>query len=170
MYAAPLLAQQHDAAVAHPPASAGDTSAGDTSAGDTGFRALQARGQQAMGVDQYTSTHHFDARPDGGRIVLERTTAEDSIGIKHIRAHLHAIALAFKAGDFSTPMFVHMRTIPGVQAMAAKRGVITYTVHDLPLGGEMQITTADSDAVHAIHEFLGFQRGEHHAAGAGATH
>jgi len=29
---------------------------------DSSFAALQERGRVAMGVDQYTSTHHFDAQ------------------------------------------------------------------------------------------------------------
>lgn len=123
-----------------------------------------------MGVDQYTSTHQFDAFPDGGQIVLERNRVDDSAGIQHIRAHLHAIAESFKAGDFSAPTFVHMKTVPGVQEMAAKHAVISYVVHDLPKGGAVRITTTDPDAVRAIHEFIEFQRGEHHAGGAGAVH
>ena len=37
---------------------------------DTGFAAMQMRGKEAMRVDQYTSTHKFDALSDGGRIEL----------------------------------------------------------------------------------------------------
>ena len=39
---------------------------------DTSFTAMQKRGEKAMGVDQYTSTHKFDSFPDGGRIELQR--------------------------------------------------------------------------------------------------
>ena len=51
--------------------------------------------------------------------------------------------------------------------MAKKRDVIAYSYHDLPRGGEVVITTTDADALAAIHAFMGAQRMEHHASGAG---
>lgn len=122
----------------------------------------------AMGVDQTTSTHTFDALPDGGRIELLRDV-NDSLGIAQIRAHLRLIQHAFQAGDFSTPQFVHMQTMPGTAVMAARRNLITYTYHDLPRGGEVVMSTSDASALAAIHEFMGAQRTQHHAMGAGPT-
>jgi hypothetical protein len=131
---------------------------------DSAFAAVQERGRIAMGVDQYTSTHHFDALPGGGRIALQRDVA-DSAGVARIRAHMREIAHAFKAGDFSTPATVHMRGVPGADVMAAKRDVIDYTVRDLPRGAELRLTTHDKSAIRAIHRFMAFQRSEHHATG-----
>lgn len=124
---------------------------------------MQARGARAMGVDQYTSTHHFTDLPDGGTIELERDV-DDSAGVAMIRHHLHMIARAFGDGDFSTPMFVHMRDVPGTATMAAKRNVISYAVTDLPRGGSLRITTRDPEALAAVHQFLAFQRRDHHAS------
>lgn len=129
---------------------------------DTGFAALQERGKRAMGVDQYTSTHHFDALPDGGRIELQRN-GPDSVGIAQIRNHIREIADAFRKGDFSTPAMVHMTEVPGTRQMAEHRALISYEPHDLPRGAELRIRTSDPEALRAIHEFLAFQRGEHHA-------
>ena len=129
---------------------------------DTAFAAMQERGKQAMGVDQYTSTHRFDELPDGGTIRLVRDV-DDSVGVAQIRAHLRDVARAFGAGDFSTPEFVHMQTVPGTKVMAAKRASITYSVLAVPRGGELRITTHDSEALAAVHQFLAFQRAEHHA-------
>lgn len=131
---------------------------------DTGFAAMQIRGGKAMGVDQYTSTHKFDALPDGGRIELQRDV-DDSAGVAQIRAHLQEIAKAFKSGDFNTPAFVHMHAVPGTEVMTAKRDVISYTYRDLPRGGEVRIVTKDPAALKAIHEFMEFQRQDHHAGG-----
>jgi len=131
---------------------------------DTAFNSMQQRGKQAMGVDQYTSTHKFDSFPTGGRIELQRDN-DDSAGVAAIRAHIRDIARAFKSGDFSTPAFVHMQAVPGTKEMAALRSKIAYQVHDLPRGAELHITTSDSSALTAIHQFMAFQRGEHHAAG-----
>ena len=131
---------------------------------DTAFASMQERGRMAMGVDQYTSTHHFDALPDGGRIELQRDV-DDSIGVARIRAHMREIASAFKSGDFSTPMMVHLRDVPGAEVMAERRALIAYEPRDLPRGAELRIRTSDAAALKAIHEFMAFQRGEHHASG-----
>ncbi len=128
---------------------------------DTGYAAMQARGKMAMGVDQYTSWHHFEALPDGGRIVLQRD-ATDTAGTTAIRAHLKDIAARFAAGDFAIPGFVHAQQVPGTPAMAAKRGALRYVFHPLPGGGEVRIVTRDAAAVAAVHQFLAFQRTEHH--------
>ena len=64
---------------------------------DTAFAAMQSRGKSAMGVDQYTSAHQFEALPDGGRIELQRDST-DSAGVAEIRAHLQSIAKAFAGG------------------------------------------------------------------------
>jgi hypothetical protein len=133
---------------------------------DTAFAAMQVRGQMAMGVDQYTSTHTFDALPDGGRIELLRNV-NDTLGIRQIRAHLRLIEHAFQAGDFSTPEFVHLQQMPGTSVMAQKKDVIAYRYHELPRGGEVRMTTTDPDALAAIHAFVAAQRGEHHAGGEG---
>jgi len=131
---------------------------------DSAFASMQARGKMAMGVDQYTSTHHFDALPDGGRIELQRDV-DDSAGVARIRAHMREIAHAFKSGDFSTPAMVHLREVPGTKVMAERRALITYEPRDLPRGAELLIRTSDATALRAIHDFMAFQRGEHHATG-----
>lgn len=135
-------------------------------AGDSGFAGVQSRGQVAMGVNQYTSTHLFTPLPDGGRIELQRN-GTDSAGAEQIRRHMAMIARQFSAGDFQLPGFVHDRDVPGTSVMTAKRSAITYTVESLPRGAALRLTTADPSAVAAIHDFLAFQRQDHHA---GASH
>jgi hypothetical protein len=127
------------------------------------FAGVQARGERAMGVDQYTSTHVFEPLADGGRIALQRDQA-DSAGTSQIRRHMDHIAAAFGAGDFSLPGFVHARDVPGTAVMAARRQEISYTVEMLPRGAAVRLRTTDTAAVRAIHEFLAFQRQDHHAA------
>jgi hypothetical protein len=129
---------------------------------DTAYHSMQARGAMTMGVDQETSSHGFQSLPDGGRIVFIRKV-DDTAGVRKIRAHLHDMQRAFGSGDFSMPMFIHMKTVPGVQEMADRHAHITYIETDRPNGGELRITTKDSVAIEAIHRFLAFQREEHHA-------
>ncbi|HEU4830484.1 MAG TPA: hypothetical protein VFT04_14925 [Gemmatimonadales bacterium] len=147
---------------AHDPSHAEAPKAGiDSAGGDTAFAAVQARGRIAMGVDQYSSRHRFEALPDGGRIELQRDPA-DTAGVRTIREHLQAIARAFAAGNFETPGFVHDREVPGVRVMAARRDRIRYEFRPLPGGGEVRITARDADAITAVREFLAFQRMDHH--------
>jgi hypothetical protein len=129
-----------------------------------GFEGVQQRGQVAMGVDQYTSTHRFDALADGGRIELQRD-ANDARDVATIRAHLKEVMEAFQRGDFSTPAFVHAQEVPGTKVMAARKERLAYRYADLPQGGEIRITTADPEALRALHEFIAFQRKDHRAGG-----
>jgi hypothetical protein len=131
---------------------------------DSAFRALQDRGRTAMGVDQYTSLHRFDPLPDGGRIALLRDST-DAAGVATIRAHLRDISLAFAAGEFAVPGFVHGREVPGTRVMAVRKNAIRYVFHPLPGGGEVRIVTRDSAAVRAVHDFLAFQRMDHRVDG-----
>jgi hypothetical protein len=133
-------------------------------AADSSFAAVQERGQAAMGVDQFTSTHQFVPLADGGRIELQRDTA-DSAGIDQIRMHMRQIAGAFRKGDFSLPGYVHDQAVPGTDVMAARRSAISYEAMDLPLGGAVRITTTDTTDIRAIHDFMDFQRQDHNAAG-----
>ena len=135
----------------------------DTAPADSAYAALQARGRQAMGVDQYTSSHIFESLPDGGRIVLQRDSA-DSAGAETIRAHMRDIAARFAAGDFAIPGMVHAQAVPGTAEMKALRERIRYEADTLPRGGQVRITTADSAALAAVHSFLAFQRSDHRVA------
>jgi hypothetical protein len=138
----------------------------DRSTSDSVFAALQARGERAMGVDQYSSTHLFIPLADGGRIELQRDAA-DLVGARTIRGHMGDIATRFAAGDFQIPGFVHATTVvPGTAVMRARRDLISYTVEELPRGAALRIRSTDRGAVRAIHDFLAFQRGEHRAGGA----
>jgi hypothetical protein len=129
---------------------------------DSSFAAVQSRGAVAMGVDQYSSTHHFTPLPEGGLIELQRDSV-DPAGIAVIRDHMRQIAAAFAAGDFTLPGMVHAQEVPGTTEMSARRAAITYVAEELPRGGQVRITTTDSSALKAIHAFLAFQRSDHHA-------
>jgi len=126
---------------------------------------MQSRGKMVMGVNQYTSAHVFEDLPDGGRVVLDRDTSADTVGVARIRQHMRDIAVAFEAGNFTKPFQVHAEVVPGTSVMAARRGGISYQEIDRPHGAEVRIRTSDAAAVAAIHEFLAFQRNAHHAVG-----
>ena len=147
-FAGPLAAQQHE----HRP--------GMHAAPDSTFAAVQRRGKEVMGVDQYSSQHVFESRPDGGRIELQRQE-DDSAGVARIRRHLGEIVEQFRRGDFSAPFAVHDQVVPGTRVMEARAGRISYTARSLPRGGEIVISSGDAGAIAAVHEFLAFQRSDH---------
>jgi len=133
------------------------------SAQDSAFAGVQARGEVAMGVNQFTSSHVFEPLPDGGRIELQRDV-DDSVGTARIRQHMQEIAARFAAGDFRLPGFVHAQPVPGTALMAARRAAISYAVESLPRGAAVRVRSTDPTAVQAIHAFLAFQRQDHRAA------
>jgi hypothetical protein len=54
--------------------------------------------------------------------------------------------------------------VMGVNVMAQCRAAISYAVESLPRGGAVRVRSDDSVAVQAIHDFLAFQRQDHHAS------
>jgi hypothetical protein len=67
----------------------------------------------------------------------------------------------FTAGDFQVPMFIHDTVPPGASVMESKRGAIIYAFEATEDGGRVRITTADAEALKAIHQFLDFQIEDH---------
>lgn len=122
---------------------------------------MNARGEKGMGFSQTATTHHFFLTPDGGVIQVEANDAADEANRKNIRMHLGHIAQAFQNGDFDIPMFVHDTVPPGVPEMKTLRKNIRYSFEETPNGGRVVITSADKNALAAIHQFLRFQIAEH---------
>jgi hypothetical protein len=119
------------------------------------------RGDQAMGFSHLATTHHFLLRQDGGSIEVIANDPKDTASVTQIRTHLRHIASAFAEGDFALPGIVHDQVPPGVETMKARRGEIRYTFEEKERGGAVRITTADTRALAALHEFLRFQIEEH---------
>ncbi len=122
---------------------------------------LNHRSEQGMGFSQTATTHHFLLKPDGGVIEVEVNDASDADRLADVRMHLHHIAAAFQQGDFDIPMFVHDRTPPGEPEMKRLRDQIEYSLEETKTGGRVVISSADKNAVAAIHQFLIFQIQEH---------
>jgi glycerophosphoryl diester phosphodiesterase len=132
-----------------------------TLAHDHSKHALDKRGDQGMGFAQDKTTHHFLLRLDGGAIQVTANSTTDKKSREEIQMHLRHIARAFQSGDFNIPMFVHDQTPPGVPAMARLKDQIKYRYESAENGGRVVISSANAEAVKAIHEFLKFQINEH---------
>lgn len=122
---------------------------------------VNERGDHAMGFSHEKTTHHFRLSANGGAIYVSANDAKDSESRDQIRMHLSHIAGLFKEGDFSKPMFTHGKTPPGVPAMTRLKAEINYTYQETERGGRVIITTANTEALAAVHEFLRFQITDH---------
>lgn len=122
---------------------------------------MDKRGDQGMGFAQDKTTHHFLLRKDGGAIQVTANSAGDKASIQQIRQHLQHTSRAFQSGDFNIPMFVHDQTPPGVPVMVKLKDQIKYKYEGVGNGGRVVISSANAEAVSAIHEFLKFQITEH---------
>jgi hypothetical protein len=128
---------------------------------DPSKQQMEHRGNQGMGFDQQKTTHHFLLRKDGGAIQVTANSAADKSSTEEIQMHLRHIAGAFQSGDFNIPMFVHDQTPPGVATMKKLKDQIKYKYEPAENGGRVVISSANAEAVTAIHEFLKFQITEH---------
>jgi hypothetical protein len=118
-------------------------------------------GDHVMGFDHTKTTHHFLLKPDGGVIEVEVNDPKDLTSRNQIRQHLNLIAELFSNGDFTAPMLIHAQTPPGVPIMKELRAEIKYTFKETEKGGLVQIKTANSKAIGAVHKFLRFQIKDH---------
>ena len=122
---------------------------------------MNRRGDKHMGFDHLKTTHHFLLANDGGAIQVEANDANDTESRDQIRGHLRHITMMFSDGNFEVPMLVHEKTPPGSKVMQQLKGEISYQFKETERGAVIQITTANRQALQAIHEFLKFQITEH---------
>lgn len=120
-----------------------------------------------FGMSHSTTRHDFRLYKDGGAIELRANDAEDANTIATIRKHLGEITTAFKAGDYSAPMFVHGKKPAGIDDMARSKNELTWRYEALPTGGRIRVTTANDAALAAIHDFMKFQVIEHRTGNSG---
>jgi hypothetical protein len=122
---------------------------------------MNERGEKGMGFSQTATTHHFLLKSNGGVIQVETIDPADAANRNEIRMHLRHIVKAFQSGDFDIPMLVHDTVPPGVPEMKRLQENIQYSFEETPNGGRVVISSANKEALEAIHRFLSFQIEEH---------
>lgn len=122
---------------------------------------MNERGDHAMGFSQTKTTHHFRLTREGGVIEVSANDGKDAESRDQIRMHLAHIAVLFKQGDFSKPMFTHGNVPPGVPVMTQLKAEIGYVYAETEHGGNVRIMTNNAEALKAIYEFLRFQIKDH---------
>jgi hypothetical protein len=122
---------------------------------------VNQHGDHVMGFSHEKTTHHFRLYSDSGAIEVTANDAKDIESRDQIRTHLAHIAGMFTAGDFEAPMLIHSQTPPGVPALQRLKAEITYRFEKLDRGGRLSITTRNTEALQAVHDFLRFQILDH---------
>ena len=122
---------------------------------------VMQRGDEVMGFDHAKTTHHFRLLPDGGSIEVEANDANDTASRDQIRQHLSHIAGMFAEGNFNPPMLIHGREPDGVPVMKNQKSEIKYQYEQTDKGARVRISTANPDALKAVHDFLRFQITDH---------
>jgi hypothetical protein len=95
---------------------------------------------------------------------------KDETNRDNMRIHLGHISRAFQSGDFDIPMFVHDTVPPGVPELKRLQKQIRYTFGETAAGGRIVISTANVEALAAIHRFLQVQTEEHKTGDSTAVH
>lgn len=124
--------------------------------------ALEKRGAEAMGFGPEATTHHFRLTPTGGSIEVTVKNPADDKNLSAIRGHLRSIADEFARGQFDRPFQTHGEIPPGVAAMQANAGKISYQYGDISDGGAVRIETSDPGLIQAVYAFIRYQITEHH--------
>jgi hypothetical protein len=133
---------------------------------------VNRRGANVMGFDQDNSTHQFHLTTRGGYVEVRANDPNDADTIRRIQRHLSDIAKEFGRQDFARPEIIHDGEVPGTQVLKKKemKDKVTYRFRKSPVGGRLEINTADSDAIRAVHEFLRFQIADHQTGDAPHVH
>lgn len=122
---------------------------------------VNERGDKVMGFAHNKTTHHFKLLVDGGSIEVAANDANDTASRDQIRQHLNHIVQMFSEGDFNAPMLIHGQEPSGVPTIKRLKGDINYRFEEMDLGGRVRISTANVEALSAIHDFLRFQINDH---------
>lgn len=125
------------------------------------FAEVNRRGDMAMGFSHEKTAHHFILATDGGVIDVSAVALADTESRDQIRMHLAHIEKMFANGNFSAPMLTHGKVPPGVPVMQKLKEQIIYKYEETERGGLLRISTANSEALQAIHGFLRFQIEDH---------
>ena len=133
----------------------------DTPMSQHSMEEMNKRGDKAMGFDHLKTTHHFLLANEGGSIGVTANDPKDKESRDQIRKHLRHIAMMFSDGNFAVPMLIHEEKPPGSQVMEKLKDQIKYEFEEADRGALIRISTSNSEALTAIHEFLRYQIKEH---------
>lgn len=126
------------------------------------IKEVAERGRHVMPFNLEQTTHIFKKVPTGGIQQVIVKDKANTVQIKLIREHLSKIAREFKAGNFSDPVKIHGKNMPGLEKLRnAKSGEYKVTYKELANGAEIDYVSKKPELVTAIHQFFDAQLSDH---------
>lgn len=120
------------------------------------------KGAMVMPFNVHNSTHVFQKNIYGGIQQVLAKDPNDKDLVAAIREHLEAEAERFGRGDYSDPMKIHGKAMPGVQYLShVKPGQIAITYRNVPAGAAVDYVGRDAATVDAIHKWFDAQLDDH---------
>jgi hypothetical protein len=122
---------------------------------------VNEHGDHVMGFSHEKTTHHFELHYDGGAIDVRANDVNDTESRDQIRTHFHHISQMFADGNFSAPMLIHGKNVPGTATMTQLKDKLHWDLRETPRGARLTVTADNKQALDAVHEFLRFQIADH---------
>lgn len=120
------------------------------------------RGKDVMPFSLEATIHVFTKTSQGGVQRVVAKNAADAGQTRFVRKHLQEIKEQFLEGDFSGPLHIHGKEMPGLSALAsAKPGQVAIAYKEVAGGAELEYTTADPRMVAALHQWFDAQLSDH---------
>ena len=122
---------------------------------------VNEHGDHVMGFSHEKTTHHFELHRDGGSIEVRAIDPNDTESRDQIQSHFQHIAQMFANGNFSAPMLVHGKEVPGTATMTQLKDKLHWKLEETPRGARLTVATDNKAGLHAVHQFLTFQIEDH---------
>ena len=120
------------------------------------------KGAMVMPFNVHNSTHVFTKNTYGGIQQVVAKDPNDKDLVAAIRTHLEMEAERFGRGDYSDPMKIHGKGMPGVQYLSkVKPGQIAISYREVTGGAAVDYVGRDAATVDAIHKWFDAQLSDH---------
>ncbi|MGE5624946.1 MAG: aspartate carbamoyltransferase [Bacillota bacterium] len=120
------------------------------------------KGAMVMPFNVHNSTHVFQKNQYGGIQQVVAKDPNDKDLVAAIRTHLEMEAERFGKRDYSDPMKIHGKGMPGVQYLSkVKPGQIAITYREVPAGAAVDYVGRDAATADAIHKWFDAQLSDH---------
>jgi len=120
------------------------------------------RGAQVMPFSLARTVHVFAKTKSGGIQQVIVKDAADTGQIRLIRMHLREIAKEFAQGNFSDPVKIHGKDMPGLAELEkARPGELKIAYSEIAKGAQIKYSSANPDIIAAVHRWFDAQLADH---------